>query len=147
VRKVLLVLLLALCACARSHATEVKIGHSVFHVQVAATEALREHGLMGVRALASDRGMLFLWDDVAARQFYMKDTLIPLDLISIRARQVVGVARMVPCLKDPCPITTTPPADAALEVPAGTAKRAGITAGAPVEISSLLSAGLLEMVA
>jgi uncharacterized membrane protein (UPF0127 family) len=135
----LLVLLLALCACARSHATEVKIGRGVFHVQVAATEALREHGLMGVRALARDGGVLFLWDDVAARQFYMKDTLVPLDLISIRARHVVGVATMVPCLKDPCSITKTPPADAALEVPAGTAKRAGIAAGALVESSALRS--------
>ena len=109
----------------------------MFHAQVAATEALREHGLMGVRALAADRGMLFLWNDVAPRQFYMKDTLIPLDLISIRARRVVGVATMVPCVKDPCRITTTPPADSALEVPAGTAKRAGIAAGALVESSAL----------
>ena len=112
------------------------IGRNVFHVQIVATEALREHGLMGVRTLAPDRGMLFLWADVAPRQFYMKNTLIPLDLISMRAHKVVGVATMVPCTTDPCPITTTPPADAALEVPAGTAKRAGIAAGALVELSA-----------
>ena len=135
-RKVLLVSLLALCACARAQGATVTIGGNAFHVQIAATEALREHGLMGVRTLAPDRGMLFLWDDVAARQFYMKDTLIPLDLISIRAHKVVGVATMVPCAKDPCLITKTPPADAALEVPAGTAKRAGIAAGALVDFSA-----------
>jgi uncharacterized membrane protein (UPF0127 family) len=138
VRKLSLVVLLALFACARPHATDVTIEKSVFHVQVAATEALREHGLMGVRALASDRGMLFLWNDVAPRQFYMKDTLIPLDLISIRARHVVGVATMPPCRHDPCLITTTPPADSALEVSAGTAKRAGITAGALVDSAALM---------
>ena len=128
-------LLLALCACARAQGATVTIGRNVFHVQIAATEALREHGLMGVRTLPPDRGMFFLWADVAARDFYMKDTLIPLDLISIRAHKVVGVATMDPCTKDPCPITTTPPADAALEVPAGTAKRAGIAAGALVGFS------------
>jgi uncharacterized membrane protein (UPF0127 family) len=139
VRRLLVASLLVLCVCARAQGTDVTIGRSVFHVQVAATEALREHGLMGVRALARDGGMLFLWDDVAARQFYMKNTLIPLDLISILAHRVVGVATMVPCLKDPCPITKTPPADAALEVPAGTAKRAGIAAGALVVSSALRS--------
>ena len=104
--------------------TDVTIGAHRFHVQVAATEALREHGLMGVKKLAADRGMLFVWKDVASREFYMKDTLIPLDLISIRAHRVVDVATMVPCHADPCPITTTRPADSALEVPAGTAERA-----------------------
>lgn len=124
-------------ACAGARTTDVSIGARVFHVQVAATEALRERGLMGVKSLAADRGMLFVWTDAAPRQFYMKNTLIPLDLISIRARAVVGVATMVPCTAEPCPITSTPPADAALEVPAGTAKRAGITTGAPVESSAL----------
>jgi uncharacterized membrane protein (UPF0127 family) len=136
VRKSVVALLLVLCACARAQGATVTISRNVFHVQIAATEALREHGLMGVRTLAPDRGMFFLWADVAARQFYMKDTLISLDLISIRAHKVVGVATMVPCTKDPCLITTTPSADAALEVLAGTAKRAGIAAGALVELSA-----------
>jgi uncharacterized membrane protein (UPF0127 family) len=131
------VTLACLCACVGARTTEVTIGTHRFHVQVAATEALREHGLMGVKKLAADRGMLFAWKDVAPRQFYMKDTLIPLDLISIRAHTVVGVATMTPCRAEPCPITNTPPADAALEVPAGTAERAGISAGAPVESSAL----------
>ena len=128
--------LAVLCACVGARTTDVTIGAHRFHVQVAATKALREHGLMGVKKLAADRGMLFVWKGVASREFYMKDTLIPLDLISIRAHKVVGVATMVPCTKDPCPITKTPPADAALEVPAGTAKSAGIAAGALVELSA-----------
>lgn len=136
-RRLLVVALVILCACVGARTTDVTIGTHRFHVQVAATEALREHGLMGVKKLAADQGMLFVWKDVAPRDFYMKDTLIPLDLVSIRARMVVGVVTMTPCKSDPCPITTTPPADSALEVPAGTAKRAGITAGAPVESAAL----------
>ena len=132
-----MVALACLCACVGARTTDVTIGTHRFHVQVAATEALREHGLMGVKKLAADHGMLFVWKDVAPREFYMKDTLIPLDLISIRARAVVGVTTMTPCKADPCSITTTPPADSALELPAGTAKRAGITAGAPVASSAV----------
>ena len=132
-----MIALALLCPCVGARTTGVTVGPHRFHVQVAATEALREHGLMGVKQLAADRGMLFVWGDVAPREFYMKDTLIPLDLISIRARTVVGVATMTPCKADPCPITKTPPADAALEVPAGTAERAGISAGAPVGSSAL----------
>lgn len=136
-RRLLVVALALQCACVGARSTDVTIGTHRFHVQIAATEALREHGLMGVKKLAADHGMLFVWKDVAPRQFYMKDTLIPLDLISIRADTVVGVATMTPCKADPCPITNTPPADSALEVPAGTAERAGISAGAPVESSAL----------
>ena len=124
-------------ACVGARTTTVTIGSHVFHVQVAATEALREHGLMGVKTLAADHGMLFVWNDVAPREFCMKDTVIPLDLISIDAGAVVAVTTMVPCKADPCPITDTPSADAALEVPAGTAQRAGISAGARVESAAL----------
>ena len=130
-----MIALALLSACVGARTTDVTIGTHRFHVQVAGTDALREHGLMGVKKLAAEHGMLFVWKDVAPREFYMKDTLIPLDLISIRGRAVVGVATMTPCKADPCPITTTPPADSALEVPAGTAERAGISAGAPVESS------------
>ena len=94
-------------------------------------------GLMGRSELAADTGMLFVWDDVAPRSFFMEDTLIPLDLISIRAGRVVAVQGMVPCEADPCPITETPAADAALEVEAGTAARAGIEPGILVESPAL----------
>ena len=132
--------LLLLCACARgvpaSSTTDVTFqtsrGRLVIHAEIARTEAERERGLMGRTSLASDAGMIFLWQDVAARDFYMKDTLIPLDLISIRTGRVVGVATMVPCRTPTCPITKTPATDAVLEVAAGTAERAGITAGALV---------------
>jgi len=137
VRRPVAIVLVCLCACVGARTTDVTIGSHVFHVQVAATEALREHGLMGVKKLAADHGMLFVWKDVASREFYMKDTLIPLDLIAIRGHSVVGVATMTPCKAEPCLITNTPPADAALEVPAGTAERAGIAAGAPVESAAL----------
>jgi hypothetical protein len=134
------VFLLVLLSCGGGNtgvrATDVRIegarGQLVIHAEVADSDVLRARGLMNRTSLAADRGMLFLWTDTAVRRFYMKDTLIPLDLISIRARRVVGVTTMQPCHIADCPTTKTPAADAALEVPAGTAKRAGISAGALV---------------
>ena len=111
---------------------DVRFGALVIRAEVADTERLREHGLMGRRALAANAGMLFLWPDEAERRFYMKDTLIPLDLIVIRARHVVAVLTLQPCHAEPCPISPTPTADSVLEVNAGTAARAGIIAGARV---------------
>jgi len=138
VRRLGLMLLLAAISCGGGPAAriaDVKIGALVIHAEIADTEALRARGLMNRSSLAADGGMLFVWKDAAVRSFWMKDTLIPLDLISMRAHHVVGVTTMQPCRADPCPSTGTPSADAALEVPAGTAERAGIAAGALVTYS------------
>src|SRR5436305_229873 len=58
-------------------------------VQVAATEHQRERGLMGVRKLAPHTGMLFIFDSDAPIEFWMKDTLIPLDMVFIGRNGVV----------------------------------------------------------
>ncbi len=109
-------------------------------VEVADEPAERARGLMDRTLLARDAGMLFVWSDVDERDFYMKDTLISLDLISIRAGRVVGVQHMVPCVTPAtadCPTTTTPPADSALEINGGDAGRAGIVVGALVNAGGL----------
>ena len=111
-------------------------GTFTVRAEVADDATERARGLMHRTSLGPNEGMLFLFEDAPApRDFYMLNTLIPLDLVSIRAGRVVGVQRMVPC-DDPAacetPITTTPPADAAVELSAGTAERAGITPGALV---------------
>ena len=109
----------------------------VVHAEIAATQAQQARGLMGRTSLRPDAGMIFVWPDAQVREFYMKDTLIPLELISVRVGRVVGIQHMVPCHVADCPITSTPPADAALEVNEGTAERAGITTGALVDSSVL----------
>lgn len=109
-------------------------GSVTFRVEVADDADERARGLMHRRSLADDAGMLFLFEGRSQRHFWMKDTLIPLDLISIRDGRVVAVQSLTPCtLGDDCPRTRTPLLDAALEVKAGTAERAGIEPGAPVE--------------
>jgi uncharacterized membrane protein (UPF0127 family) len=56
-----------------------------FTVEVAATPEQQERGLMFRHALAGDRGMIFPYDPPQDVAFWMKNTLVPLDLVFIRA--------------------------------------------------------------
>jgi uncharacterized protein len=103
------------------------------HASIASTPAQRGEGLMGRRSLRDNAGMLFVFPTSVQVGFYMKDTLIPLDIAFISHGRIVEVRSMTPCEADPCPVTT--PAfvyERALEVNAGTFARAGISAGAAV---------------
>jgi hypothetical protein len=141
-RVVLFAALAALAACrggpvATTVTFETGRGHRfAVRAEVADDPAERARGLMDRAALDPSAGMLFLFDEAQPRDFYMFHTLIPLDLVSIRAGRVVGIQRMIPCeaeVAGECPTTTTPPADAAIELNAGTAERAGIEVGALVD--------------
>ena len=52
-----------------------------FTVKVAETERQRRHGLMFVSHLPERHGMLFVFESEAPRQFWMKNTQIPLDML------------------------------------------------------------------
>ncbi len=79
----------------------------VFHfkVEVADNDATREKGLMFRKSLAADRGMLFDFKVPRLVAFWMKNTLIPLDLLFIAADgHVVSIARdAVPLSELPIP--------------------------------------------
>ena len=79
----------------------------VFHfkVEVADTAATREKGLMFRKTLAADRGMLFDFKTPRLVAFWMKNTLIPLDMLFIAADgHVVSIARgAVPLSEIPIP--------------------------------------------
>jgi hypothetical protein len=115
-------------------------GRYAVTAELADTPAERARGLMHRSALPDDRGMLFLFDVEGTQRFYMLNTLIPLDLVSIRDGRVVAIQRMEPC-DEPVtctePLTTTPVIDAAVEVGAGTAAREGIAVGTLVSSDAL----------
>lgn len=111
----------------------------LIEAEIAATPAERERGLSGRRSVPQGSGVLFMWPDAARRSFWMKDTLVPLDLVFVLEGRVAEVARLVPCRADPCPLTTSRDAvHFAVELPAGTLARAGLGAGALVEILGTL---------
>ena len=61
----------------------INIGNKTYKCQVAKNEEDRRKGLQGVEHLPVDEGMLFVWEDEATREMWMKDTKIPLDQIAI----------------------------------------------------------------
>ena len=61
----------------------VNIGNKTYKCQIAKNEEDRRKGLQGIEHLPIDEGMLFVWEDEATREMWMKDTKIPLDQIAI----------------------------------------------------------------
>ena len=98
----------------------------VVAVEVASDEETRSQGLMYRDHLADDRGMIFLFTQPGEYPFWMKNTLIPLDMIWMDSQhRIVHIAHDVqPCKADPCP--NYPPnaqASSVLELAAGVAAR------------------------
>jgi uncharacterized membrane protein (UPF0127 family) len=109
-----------------------------FSTEFAADDASREHGLMDRTELKPDHSMLFFFTDDEPRAFWMKNTLIPLDILYFDgARKLVSMQlNAQPCKADPCAIY---PSDGnaryVLELPAGTAGRLGLKLGEPLTIT------------
>lgn len=105
-------------------------------VRIAGTPDRRAHGLMEVPEVPPGVGMWFAYDEERTGGFWMKDTLVPLDIAYVGADgQVVSIARAEPCAADPCP-TYAPagPYQHVLEVAAGEFERMGAGVGAPVRL-------------
>lgn len=61
----------------------INIGDKTYKCKIAKSEEDKRQGLMYVESLPPDEGMLFVWDSEDTRQMWMKNTLIPLDIIAI----------------------------------------------------------------
>ena len=104
-----------------------------FTVEVARTPEQQAQGLMNRQTLAPDRGMIFPYAVPTPASFWMKNTLIPLDMIFIRGDGTVAriEANTAPLSLDPVPAGE--PVMAVLELAGGRSAELGITAGAKVE--------------
>ena len=132
-------LLLAACSSPRDSTVRLTApdGHTISVVtEVADDDAERERGLMGRTSLQDGHGMVFLFDAEQQLYFWMKDTLIPLDVLYFDADgRYVSAATMPPCQTDPCSnYASARPAKTALEVPAGFVAKNGVGAGWSIEL-------------
>ncbi len=103
-----------------------------FRVEVASTPQERARGLMYRDHLDEDAGMLFIFEDVGLYSFWMKNTLIPLDMIWLDDDgTVVYIAEDVqPCGSGTCPlINPGKEARYVLEVNGGTSDKIGLKVG------------------
>lgn len=105
-----------------------------FRVEVARTPAEQQRGLMFRAKLGANEGMIFPMDPPRANvSFWMKNTVIPLDIIFIgRDRRVINVAAStVPYSLDPVPAAGI--VAAVLELNGGRAAQLGIAPGDAIE--------------
>ena len=104
-------------------------------VEVADTPTTRQQGLMQRESLGQYDGMIFVSPEPEEQSFWMKNTLIPLDIIFFDPTGgFVSSAAMIPCLQDPCPTYKSQAlAKYALEAPAGFIKQYGVRVGWQLE--------------
>ncbi|MEO1092420.1 MAG: DUF192 domain-containing protein [Pseudomonadota bacterium] len=112
-------------------------GEHLFRAEVAATPAERNRGLMFREHMDQDAGMVFLFDPPQRAAFWMKNTLIPLDMLFLdRAGQIVFIAANT----EPLSETSHGPAvpvSAVLEINGGLSERLGIDVGDTVRSPAL----------
>ena len=104
-----------------------------FIVEVAETPEQMEQGLMFRRAMAPNAGMLFDYKAPTVATMWMRNTLIPLDMLFVDAQgRIVNIyERAVPQSLDV--IAAAAPVRAVIELNGGTAARLGIAPGDKVE--------------
>jgi uncharacterized membrane protein (UPF0127 family) len=78
----------------------------VIQIEVADTPSTRSAGLQGRTSLEKDKGMLFVFPEEAQLNFWMKKTLIPLDIIYVSEdyKIVDIIPDAQPCTESPCTI-------------------------------------------
>lgn len=113
---------------------QVSINEVTFQVSLAEDDNSRAMGLMYKKSLPPNAGMLFIFPDSRPRAFWMKNTLIPLDILYFNHNKIlVSIQADVP----PCRNTTSrcpnypseKPAQYVLEINAGLADKYGFKVG------------------
>jgi uncharacterized membrane protein (UPF0127 family) len=104
-------------------------GKHSFTLEIAKTNEERAKGLMFRKSMPNDHGMLFIFHDERPISMWMKNTVIPLDMIFVSQEGVVTsiIADTTPLSEEI--ITSERPAQAVIEVNAGVAQKIGLAAG------------------
>jgi uncharacterized protein len=131
-----------LAAAARGDATAtatLRLDGVTFHPELALTSAQQTRGLMFRKQAPSD-GMLFVFRRASVGGFWMKNTLVPLEIVFFDTRgRAVHRFLMAPCRKDPCHIyDPVKQYRYALELPA-TDTRPARTLGPPAALRALVA--------
>jgi len=110
----------------------IRVGGIEIMVEVADEDEERTRGLMHRESLPENQGMLFVYTDERTLSFWMRNTLIPLDIAYIdREGRIVDIQQMEP--QDPTTHPSAAPAMYALEMNKGWFERNGVEVGARIE--------------
>ncbi len=120
---------------------QITLGDQRLAIGLASTPAQQAQGLSGCPLVPDRQGLLFPFNPPRQTSFWMKDMLIPIDIIWIKDNVITGIEHRVnppPSLDtDDSQLTKYPspgPVTAVLELAAGQARELGLTPGVPVKI-------------
>ncbi|MDR3527958.1 MAG: DUF192 domain-containing protein [Rhizomicrobium sp.] len=139
-----LITLFVLCACSPGQdkpqtglakaqiVIDTNKGPATFDVEMAVDNAARAKGLMFRTELGSHEGMLFDFGKEEFRAFWMKNTVISLDMLFIKADGTVSTIAENTIPYSETPVPSSEPVQAVLELKGGAARQLGIAPGAKV---------------
>lgn len=113
---------------------------AVYRVELARTPEEQAQGLMFRESLPARAGMLFLFRESGVHRFWMKNTMILLDMIWMDEKGAVLFvsAGTPPCRADPCPsYGPETPASSVLEIAGGMAKKERVEVGSVLRFLDL----------
>ena len=113
---------------------------AIYAVELARTPEEQAQGLMFRESLPARRGMIFLFSDAAPHQFWMKNTMIPLDIVWLdgSGRVLFVSANTPPCRADPCPnYGPELPAPVVLEIAGGMAAKERVVVGSTIRLDDV----------
>ncbi len=112
-------------------------GQAAFRVELADSEAERAQGLMFRESLPKSAGMLFVYPRARHATFWMRNTLIPLDMIFVDARGAITHVHSGAIPLDESLIDGGEGVTHVLEINGGLAKALGIAVGGQIQHPSL----------
>lgn len=118
----------------------VTINDQTYAVELADDDTERQVGLSGRESLDEEKGMLFVFEEKGKYNFWMKDTLIPLDIIYINDDTIVHVVKNAQPDNGEGPVQETNPtvdANYVLELNAGEAEEHDFKNGDKVSFSGV----------
>lgn len=132
---IVFVTLFTCCVSTTPTGSSVLINDVTINVEIADSPSEWQTGLMFRDSLEEGSGMLFVFPDSRVRSFWMKNTLIPLDIIFIDENSIIiDIQQTEPCKTDPCPsYISNGRAMFALEIRKGFTDTHGIRVGDMVE--------------
>ena len=125
----IILILLTIFIYTQTNKNKICFNKNCFKVEIVSNQEELSKGLMFRESLNKNSGMLFIFPEEDIHNFWMKNTLIPLDIIWINsAKEIVFIQKKAqPCLEEPCEIFT-PDKEAlyVLEINSGIAKEIGL---------------------
>ncbi len=113
-------------------------GRVTYNIDIATSTVAKAKGLSGRESLSPDAGMLFTFNDMTTRHFWMQGMLIPLDVLWIREGKIIGLQANIPHPAanngQIATFQSPEPADQVLEINAGDIAKHGFAVGQAVSI-------------